>query len=225
MDYSLLEAVRPHINEDMDWNDLIAKCEIYDSVRRYKKGSSNNPARNQQHSRLQSKPFIPTNSNSNSKPAPRFDRNNRPRKPAPKDRRFVKLTPEEQADLACKGGCFWCRKIGHQLKDCPERKQKLSSAAGIINKDTLPEITSAAQSINEKAVSPPTKGLGTNPVLDTSKDHLLVTTKVEGQIVKTLVDQQTAGADLISSKFYTIHKIPLHPLKPPVTLQITMKGS
>jgi len=52
-----------------------------------------------------------------------------------------------------------------------------------------------------------------------------VTTKVNDQIAKTLVDQQTAGADLISSTFCTLHKIPLHKMNPHVTLQMTMKGS
>jgi len=52
-----------------------------------------------------------------------------------------------------------------------------------------------------------------------------VTTKVKDQIAKTLVDQQTAGADLISSTFCTLHKIPLHKMNPPVILQMTMKGS
>jgi len=69
------------------------------------------------------------------------------------------------------------------------------------------------------------KGLGATPVLDSVKEHLLVTTKVNDQIAKILIDQQTAGADLISSTFCTLHKIPLHKMNPPVTLQRTMKGS
>jgi len=52
-----------------------------------------------------------------------------------------------------------------------------------------------------------------------------VTTKVNDQIAKTLVDQQTARADLISSTFCTLHKIPLYKMNPPVTLQMTIKGS
>jgi len=52
-----------------------------------------------------------------------------------------------------------------------------------------------------------------------------VITKVNDQIAKTLVDQQTAGTDLISSTFCTLHKILLHKMNPPVTLQMTMKGS
>jgi len=52
-----------------------------------------------------------------------------------------------------------------------------------------------------------------------------VTTKVNDQIAKTLVDQETASVDLISSTFCTLHKIPLHKMNPSVTLQMTMKGS
>ena len=63
------------------------------------------------------------------------------------------------------------------------------------------------------------------PVLGSVKEHLLVTTKVNEHIAKTLVDQQTTGVDLISFTFCTLHKIPLHKINPPVTLQMTMKGS
>jgi len=52
-----------------------------------------------------------------------------------------------------------------------------------------------------------------------------VTTKVNDQIAKTLVDQWTASADLISSTFCTLHKIPLYKMNPAVILQMTMKGS
>jgi len=52
-----------------------------------------------------------------------------------------------------------------------------------------------------------------------------MTTKVNDQIAKTLAHQQTAGADLISSTFCILHKILLHKMNPPVTLQMTMKGS
>jgi len=111
------------------------------------------------------------------------------------------------------------------LKDCPDRKRKISSAAGTLDEESPSKIKTAAQSIVQKAAVPPTKGLGASPVLDSVKEHLLVTTKVNDQIAKTLVDQQTAGADLIISTFCTLHKIPLHKMNPPVTLQMTMKGS
>jgi len=51
-----------------------------------------------------------------------------------------------------------------------------------------------------------------------------VTTKVNEYTAKTLVDQQTAGVDLISFTFCIVHKIPLHKMNLPVTLQMTMKG-
>jgi len=63
------------------------------------------------------------------------------------------------------------------------------------------------------------------PPLDAAKEHHLVTTKINDQPAKTLVDQQTAGADLIGSKFCTLHNLLLYPLKNPITLQMTMKGS
>jgi len=111
------------------------------------------------------------------------------------------------------------------LKDCPDRKRSISSTAGTLDEESPSEIMTAAQSIVQKAAVPPTKGLGATPALDSVKKHLLVTTKVNEHIAKTLVDQQTAGADLISSTFCTLHKIPLHKMNLPVTLQMTMKGS
>jgi len=49
--------------------------------------------------------------------------------------------------------------------------------------------------------------------------------KINDQPAKTLVHQQTAGADLISSKFCTLYNLPLYPLKNSITLRMTMKGS
>jgi len=73
--------------------------------------------------------------------------------------------------------------------------------------------------------APSTKGKAVQPILDSAKEHLLVTTEINGHAAKTLIDQQTAGADLISSKFCTLHNLPLYNRRPPITLQITMKGS
>jgi len=83
----------------------------------------------------------------------------------------------------------------------------------------------AAQSVVQKSATSATKGLGATPVVDSVKEHLLVTTKVNKHMTKTLVDQQTAGADLISSTFCILHKIPLHKMNPPLTLQMTMEWS
>ena len=77
-----------------------------------------------------------------------------------------------------------------------------------------------AQSIVQKAAVPPMKSQGAMPVLDSVKKHLLITTKVNEYTAKTLVDQQTAGANLISSTFCILHK-----MNPPITLQMTMKES
>ena len=35
--------------------------------------------------------------------------------------RFKRLTEQERADLRAKGGCFYCRQLGHQVADCPNR--------------------------------------------------------------------------------------------------------
>jgi len=126
MDASLLQAVRPFINKDMEWKKLIEQCEIHDSVRRINKNSSYTSFRPHQRHRPQSKPYTSTPpSNSSFKPNYRFDKN---RKPAPTSSRFMPLTQKEREELTRKGDCFWCRKTGHILKDCPDRKRKISSA-------------------------------------------------------------------------------------------------
>jgi len=144
--------------------------------------------------------------------------------------KFKKLTPAEKEELAKKGGCFYCRKSGHNALNCPLKKTQISSAAYTITHEitevTHPsKITSAAQFILVDPPTPYTKGNSSQPPLDAGKEHLLVTTKINEQPAKTLVDQQTAGADLISSKFWTLHNLPLYPLKNPITLQMPMKGS
>jgi len=114
--------------------------------------------------------------------------------------------------------------------NCPLKKNQIRSAAGTITHEitevTHPnKITSAAQFILEDPPTPHTKGNSSQPPLDAAKEHLLVTTKIHDQPAKTLVEQQTAGADLISSKFCTLHNLPLYPLKNPIILQMSMKGS
>jgi len=54
---------------------------------------------------------------------------------------------QERDDLTKKGACFWFRKPGHLVKDCPNRKQKISSAAGTLDEEPPSEIKTAAQSI------------------------------------------------------------------------------
>jgi len=114
--------------------------------------------------------------------------------------------------------------------NCPLKKNQIRSAAGTITHEITEvshpsKITSAAQFILEDPPTPHTKGNSSQHPLDAAKEHLLVTTKINDQPAKTLVDPQTAGPDLISSKFCTLHNLPLYPLKNPITLQMTMKGS
>jgi len=114
--------------------------------------------------------------------------------------------------------------------NCPLKKNRIRSAAGTITHEitevTHPsKITSAAQFILEDPPTPHTKGNSSQPPLDAAKEHLLVTTKINDQPAKSLMDQQTAGADLISSTFCSLHNLPLYPLKNPITLQMTTKGS
>jgi len=110
------------------------------------------------------------------------------------------------------------------------KKNQIRRAAGTIIHEITgvthsSKIASIAQFILEDPPTPHMKGNSSQPPLDVAKEHLLVITKINDQPAKTLVDQQTAGADLISSKFYILHNLLLYPLKNPITLQITMKGS
>jgi len=114
--------------------------------------------------------------------------------------------------------------------NCPLKKNQIRSATGNITHEITEVthssmITSAAQFMLEDPPTPHTKGNSSQPPLDAAKEHLLVTKKINNQPAKTLVDQQTAGADLISSKFCTLHNLPLCALKNHITLQMTMKGS
>jgi len=113
--------------------------------------------------------------------------------------------------------------------NCPHKKNEIRSAAPTITHEITEvkhpsKITSAAQFILEDPPTPNTKGNSSQPPLDAAKEHLLVTTKINDQPAKTLVDQQSIGADLISSKFCTLHNLPLYSLKNSTTLQMTMKG-
>jgi len=167
----------------------------------------------------------PASSTSNNKPS--FTR-----KPPGPTRTFKKLTDKERAELTKSGSCFYCSKPGHQAQNCPSKKQQIRSAACTIQREQQivhpGKITSAAQSLKLQLAeipAPSTKGKAVQPILDSAKEHLLVTTEINGHAAKTLIDHQTAGADLISSKFCTLHNLPLYDLRPPFTLQMTMKGS
>ena len=123
----------------------------------------------------------------------------------------------------------------HQAKNCPLMKPQITTAAATIQQGSQPparntcnEIPSAAQSfkISKKfSRKPKTKESSATPILDSSAEHLLVTTEIAGNLAKTLVVQQTAGANMVSRKFCTFHNLILHPLQTPSTLQMPMKGS
>ena len=132
------------------------------------------------------------------------------------------------------GGCLYCRKVCHQAKDCPLKKLQITTAAGTTQQGSQPTISTASNEISSAAQSlkisenfsptPKIKVFSSASILDSSAEHLLVTTKMAGNLAKTLVDQQTAGADMISSKFCTRNNLLLYPLQTPIILQMTMKG-
>ena len=121
-----------------------------------------------------------------------------------------------------------------EAKDCTQKKPQITTGAGTIQEDPQPpistarnEISCAAQSLklSEKlSPTPKTKGSSAAPILVWSAVHLLVTTMIAGKLTKTLIDQQTAGADVISTTFRNVHNLPLHPLQTPITLQMTLKA-
>jgi len=229
MDPALLQEVRANINDEMEWDDLIECCSKHDSVihkhtsiKKDYKSKNGQKMRQQIHTPQASSNPAPTNT-SWTKPKA-FTR------PSKTSSKFKKLTQAEKEELAKKGGCFYCRKTGYNAVNCPLKKNQIRIAAGTITHEitevTHPsKITSAAQFILEDPPTPHTKDNSRQPPLNAAKEHLLFTTKINDQPAKTLVDQQTAGADLISSKFCTLHNLPLYPLKNPITLQMTMRGS
>jgi len=229
MDPALLQEVRANINDEMEWDDLIEFCSKHDlgihkhtSIKKDHKSKNGQKMRNQNHTPQASSNPAPSNMSwTKSKPYTR---------PSNMSSKFKKLTPAEKEELAKKGGCFYCRKTSHNAVNCPLKKNQIRSAAGTIPYEitevTHPsKITSTAQFILEDPPTPHTKGNSSQLQLDAAKEHLLVTTKINDQPAKTLVDQQTAGADLISSKFCILYNLPLYSLKNPITLQMTMKGS
>jgi len=229
MDPALLQEERANINDEMEWDDLIEFCSKHDSViHKHTSIKKDHKSKNDQKMRQQN----PT-PQASSNPAPTNTSWTKPKpftRPSNTSSKFKKFTPAEKEELAKKGGCFYCRKTGHNAVNCALKKNQIRSTAGTIPHEitevTHPsKITSAAQFIVEDPPTPHTKGNSSQPPLDAAKEHLLVTTKINDQPAKTLVGQQTAGADLISSKFCTLHNLLLYLLKNPITLQMTMKGS
>ena len=114
------------------------------------------------------------------------------------------------------------------------QKLQITTAAGIIQQGSQPTISSPSYRISSAAQSLTirenfscilkTKGLSDPLNLYLSEEHLLVTTEIAGNLVKTLLDQQAAGADMISSKFGILHNLPLYSLQTCITLHMTMKA-
>lgn len=115
------------------------------------------------------------------------------------------------------------------------KRSQLSTAAGTIQQGTQPPISTARNEISSVAQSRKitenflltTKTIGSSPatILDSLAEHLLVPTEIVGNLAKTPVDQETAGADIISSKICTLHNLWVHTLQRPIILQMTIKGS
>jgi len=205
MNPALLQEVRANINEKMEWNNLIEFCSKHysvihrpTSIKKDHKSKNSPEMRQQNHIPQASSNPTPTNM-SLTKPKPFSG-------PSNTSSNFKKLTPAEKEQLAKKDGCCYCRNIGHNAVNCALYKNQMKSAVGTITHEitelTHPsKITSAAQSFLEDPLTPHTKGNSSQPPLDAAKEHLLVATKINDQPAKTLMDSQTAGADLISSKF------------------------
>jgi len=144
----------------MEWDDLIKFCSKHDSVihkhtsiKKDHKSKNGQKMRQQNHTPQASSNPASTNT-SWAKPKP-FTR------PSNTSSKFKKLTPAEKEELAKKGGCFYCRKIGHNAVNCPLKKNQIRSAAGTITHEITihpSKITSAAQFILEDPPTPHTKG-------------------------------------------------------------------
>lgn len=116
-------------------------------------------------------------------------------------------------ELANMAGWFNCKEVGHQDMDCPLKKLHISRPADRIQEGSQHptstahnESSPAAQSLKIHEDLIPTcitEGSSATSILNSSAEQLLVTTRIAGALAKTLVDQQTAGADTISSKFCT----------------------
>jgi len=229
MNPTLLQELRAKIIDEMEWNDRIEFCRKHDLVihkhifiKKDHKSKNGEKMRSLNHTPQASSNPAPTNTSwTKTKPFTR---------PSNMSSKFKKLTPTEKEELAKKGGYYYDRKIGHNAGNCPLKKNQIRSAAGTITCEIIEvthpsKITSAAQFILEDPPTPHTKGNSSQLPLDAAKEYLPVTMKINDQPAKTLVNQQIAGADLISSKFCTWHNLPLYLLKNPITLQISMKGS
>jgi len=229
MDPALLQEVRANITDEMEWNDLIEFCNKHDSVI-HKHISNKKDYKSKNSQKIHKQNLTPQASNN---PAPANPSWTKPRpftRPSNTSSKFKKVTRAEKETLAEKGGCFYYRKTVHNAVNCLLMKNQIRSVTGTYTPESTEvthpsEITSASQFIVEDTPTPHTKGNSNQPPLVAAKEHLLVTMKINDQPAKTFVDQQTAGADLISSKYCTLYNLPLFDLKKPIILQITVKES
>jgi len=131
MDPALLQKVRANINDEIEWDDLIEFPSKHDSgihkhtfIKKDHKSKNSQKMRQQNHTPQASSNQAPTNTSwSKSKPVTR---------PSNMSSKFQKLTPAEKEELPKKGGCFYCRKTGHNAVNCPVKKNQIRSAAGTI---------------------------------------------------------------------------------------------
>ena len=254
MDPRLRELVGPHINEDMKWKDIIPVCERFDSNLQHGKsynrdrnenyqGRNKNQGRGRYRQRPQQNFRPPQNSY---RPGFTNRTTNTTRNFQPRNqRKFPQLSQQDKDRLRTQGKCFICKKTGHMANECPEKrrsynKPSINSAATTLtptDQETIPtEITTAASAINTLHKVPMTTFTPKANYAQKAKiiprikanierDHVLVETRINGHLAKTLVDQQTVGGDLISNKFCTTYKIPTIPLKENITINHTTKGS
>ena len=152
MDPPLLAGVRPCINDSMEWKELNQQCEIHDSVHHTKKLPQISFSKNGQKLYPQQQTHH-TSSYLRSSSKPCYQ-SKVYQKPQNASGRFPQFTCREKQELAKKAGCFYCRKVGHQAKDCPLKKPQITTAAGTIQQGSQPptsntpnEISSAAQSL------------------------------------------------------------------------------
>src|SRR5213594_1278929 len=99
---------------------------------------------------------------------------------------------------------------------CPNKKTRVSSNS--IKIDSTPE---QPPTTNPSTVSSSAQVAQTQD----QQEHMVVETKVNGHSAKTLIDNQTIGADLISNQFCITYAIPLQQLETPVTINLPLKES
>lgn len=67
--------------------------------------------------------------------------------------RFPKLTRRENQELLKNRACIYYRKVSHQDKDCPIKKNLIITAAGSIQQGPLPPTSTATNDISSAALA------------------------------------------------------------------------